>query len=117
MPHEPDNQQWWLDDAVWLDLFIPALREDASKAERIAKLLHCLLVEIENNPQGSARAVECLERALRLAFSFSAMYRTCHILFQASLGDDFQPDLDSMERLAEAMKRVRAELRRASKKR
>ena len=112
-----DDQKWWRDDSVWLDLFNPALREDSSKAERAAKLFHCLLVEIENNPQDAVRVIECLENALRLAFSFTAMYRTCHILFQASLGDDFPSDLDSMGRVAEAMKRVKAELRRASRSR
>ncbi len=117
MPQELDNRQWWLDDSIWLDLFIPALRENSGKAERAAKLFQSLLMEIENSPQGTGRAIECLENALRLAFSFTAMYRTCHILFQASLADDFPRDLDSIERLTEAMKRVNAELRRASKSR
>ena len=117
MPQELDNRQWWLDDSVWLDLFIPALRENSGNAERAAKLFHSLLVEIENNPQGAVRAIECLERALRLAFSFTSMYRTCHILFQASLADDFQPNLGSMERLTEAMRQVKIELRRASRQR
>lgn len=115
MPQKRDDWQWWLDDSVWLDLFIPALREDPSRAVRVAKLFHSLLVEIENNSQGAVRVMGCLENALRLAFSFSPMYRTCSILFQASLADDFPPNLDSMERLTEAMKRIKAELRRASK--
>ncbi len=107
-----DDQKWWRDDSVWLDLFNPALREDSSKAERAAKLLHCLLVDIENNPQGSMRALECLENGFRLAFSFTPTYRTCLILFQASLDNDFPRDLDSMERVVEAAKRVKVELKR-----
>ena len=115
MPQKRDDSQWWLDDSVWLDLFIPALHGDSAKAERAAKLFHRLLVEIENDPCDSLRVIECLERGLRLAFSFTPMYRTCHILFQASLADNFPSDLDSMERVTEAANRVRAELKRASR--
>ena len=79
MPLLPDNEESMSlircsrDYAVWLDLFIPALREDSSKTERAAKLFHSLLVEIESNPQGSALAIERLENALMVAFSFTPM--------------------------------------------
>lgn len=101
--------------AIWLDLLMPALQEESVKAEQTARLFHSLLVEIENNPQGSLHAIECLETALAVAFSFTPIYPTSHILFQASLDEDFLAGLDSTERLMEAMRRVKAELKRDSR--
>src|SRR5437868_8718125 len=66
--------------AIWLDLLMPALQEESVKAEQTARLFHSLLVEIENNPQGSLHAIECLETALAVAFSFTPIYPTSHIL-------------------------------------
>ena len=105
------------DYAIWFDLFFPSLHGDSTKAERVAKLFHSLIVDIENNPEGALCAIECLETALAVAFSFTPMYRTCHILFQASLGSDFPTGLDSMEQVAEAMRRVSAAIKRAETRR
>ena len=101
------------DYAVWLDLLIPALREDPEQAERAARFFHSLLVDIEENPQGSVRAIECLETALMVASHSLQCIGRVIFCFQASLGEDFPSGLDSMERVAEAMRRVKAELKRA----
>jgi len=115
MPQELEDSQWWLDDMVWLDLFNPAFHEDSSKADRAAKLWHRLLAEIESGEEGATRVAWCLENALRLTFPFTDTYRACEILFQVSLGENFPPNLDSIELLTEAMKRTKAALERASR--
>ena len=115
MPQELDDSQWWLDDKVWLDLLEPLFLEDASQADRAAKLWHRLLAEIESGPEGATRAAICIENALRLTFPFTRVYKTCHILFQVSLGDDFPPENDSLVVLSKAIERVRAALKRASR--
>lgn len=115
MPQELDDSQWWLDDMVWLDLFNPAFHENSSKADRAAKLWHRLLAEIESGEEGATRVAWCLENALRLTFPFTDTYRACEILFQVSLGENFPPNLDSIELLTEAMKRTKAVLERASR--
>jgi len=115
MPQELDDSQWWLDDKVWLDLFNPAFHENSSKADRAAKLWHRLLAEIESGEEGATRVAWCLENALRLTFPFTDTYRACEILFQVSLGENFPPNLDSIELLTEAMKRTKAALERASR--
>ncbi|PYP88996.1 MAG: hypothetical protein DMF61_04665 [Blastocatellia bacterium AA13] len=99
----------------WPDLLALALDKDPHRAERVARLFHYLLADIESGPEGATRAIESLENAFRLAFSFTKTYRTCLILFMVSLGEDFPPDLDSMELLTEAMRRLKVELRRASR--
>ena len=117
MPQELDDSQWWLDDNVWLDLFNPTFHEDPSKADRAAKLFHHLLAEIESGAEGATRVAWCLENALRLTLPFTDTYRACRILFEVSLGKNFPSDLDSMDLLAEAMKRTKAALERASRSR
>ena len=106
----------WLSEERWLDLLAPALDKDPDRADRVAKLFHYLLVEIESGPKGSTRAIQSLESAFRLTFSFTKTYRACLILFMASLGEDFPPDLGSIELLMEAMSRLEAEMKRINKR-
>jgi hypothetical protein len=112
MPQELDDSQWWLDDRVWLDLLEPLFLEDASQADRAAKLWHRLLAEIEDGPEGITRAMGCLENALRVTFPFSKTHRACRILFEMSLGDGFPPNMEPLALLSEALERTNAALER-----
>ena len=100
----------WLDDQVWLDLLEPMLREDSARADRVARLWHHLLAEIESGPERVTRAAQSVENALRLTFPFTKTYKACMILFQVSLGDDFPVKDDSLAVLSEAIVRVKTAL-------
>lgn len=110
MPQEPEDSQWWLDDRVWLDLFEPLFNENPELADRAAKLWHRLLAELEDGSKGVTHAMICIENALMLTFPFTYTYRACRVFYQVSLGENFPPNLDTMARLTEAMKRTKAAL-------
>jgi hypothetical protein len=112
MPQEPDDSQLWKDESVWLELFQPLFAEDRDLAERTAKLLDYLLLELDKGPMGITHVGICLENALRLIFPYTATGRACLILFQVSLGKDFPPQPDTLATLTEAMKRTKAALER-----
>jgi len=117
MPHKRDDSQRF-NDSVWLDLFEPLHYEgDTEVADRAAKLLDHLLLEIEDGPMGVTNAAISIENALRLIFPFTAMGRACMILFLVSLGKDFPAKSDSFAVLSEAMKQTRAALERGPDKR
>lgn len=112
MPHKRDDSQRF-DDSVWLDLFEPLhYASDTSIADRVARLLDYLLLELEDGPMGATNAAESIENALRLIFPFTATGRACMILFQVSLGKQFPVQVDSLATIAEAMNRTRAALER-----
>ena len=112
MHHKRDDSQQ-LDDSVWLDLFKPLhYARDTSVADRVAKLLDYLLLELEDGPMGVTNAAESIENALRLIFPFTGTGRACMILFQVSLGNEFPIQDDALATIAEAMKRTRAALER-----
>jgi len=112
MPQEPDDSQRF-DDKVWLDLFEPlSYGGDTTVADRAAKLLDYLLIEIESGSKGAIHAATCIENALRLIFPFTSLGRACMILFQVSLGKDFPAQSDTLDTLTEAMKRTKAALER-----
>jgi hypothetical protein len=107
MPHGRDDSQRF-DDSVWLDLFKPLhYARDTGVADRVAKLLDYLLLELEDGPMGVTNAAESIENALRLIFPFTGTGRACMILFQVSLGNEFPTQDDSLATIAEAMKRTR----------
>lgn len=110
MPQELDDSQWWMDDNIWLDLFRPLFSEDSSQADNAAKLWRRLLAELKNGPAGIARAMSCLENALRLTFPFTETYSACRILFEMSLGGEFPPNRDPLALVAGALKRTRTAL-------
>lgn len=112
MPHKRDDSQRF-DDSVWLDLFKPLhYATDTSVADRVARLLDYLLLELEDGPMGATNAAESIENALRLIFPFTATGRACMILFQVSLSKEFPVQGDSLATIAEAMIRTRAALER-----
>ena len=111
MPHKRDDSQQF-DDSVWLDLFSPLhYASDTDVADRVARLLDYLWLEFENGgPTGAGNVVGSIENALRLIFPFTAIGKTCWILFLVSLGKDFPAKPDEFAMLSEAMKRTRAAL-------
>lgn len=112
MRQEPTDSQLWRDEGVWIELFQPLFAEDGDLAERTAKLLDYLLLELDKGPMGVTHVGVCLENALRLIFPYTATGRACMILFQVSLGKDFPPQPDTLATLTEAMKRTKAALER-----
>ena len=80
------------DDAIWLQLFVAAFMEDPRLAEKAARLWQSLLSQIEAGPQGLTQARQCLEQAIRLTFPFTETFKACRDLFEASLGDVFDPE-------------------------
>lgn len=112
MPHKRDDSQQ-VDDSVWLDLFKPLhYASDTSIADRVARLLDYLLLELEDGSIGATNAAESIENALRLIFPFTATGRACMILFQVSLTKEFPIQVDSLATIAEAMNRTGAALER-----
>ena len=112
MPHKREDSQQF-NGSVWLDLFAPLhYAGDTSVANRVAKLLNYLLLELEDGPKGVTNAAVSIENALRLIFPLTSLGRTCMILFQVSLGKDFPPQSDTLATLTEAMKRTKAALER-----
>ena len=73
------------DDALWLELFEQAFSDNAALAEKAARLWQYLLTQIESGPAGATEARHCLERAIRLTFPFTEMYRDCRDRFEDSL--------------------------------
>ena len=114
MPDLEDKSktELWRDETVWLELFQPLFADDGDLADRTAKLLDYLSLELDNGPMGVTHVGICLENALRLIFPYTALGGTCMILFQISLGKDFPPQSDTLAVLSEAMKRTRAALER-----
>jgi len=111
----PDDQQkaktaLCLDERVWLELFQPLFAGDGDLAERTAKLVDNLLLELDKGPMGVTRVGICLENALRLIFPYTPVGRACMILFQVSLDKNFPPKPDTLATLTEAMKRTKAAL-------
>ena len=113
MPHKRDDSQRF-DDKVWLDLFEPLhYAGDTDVADRVARLLDYLLLELENGgPRGVTNTGVSIENALRLIFPLTSLGRACMILFQVSLGKDFPPQSDTLATLTEAMKRTKEALER-----
>lgn len=101
----------WKDERVWLELFQPLFAVDGDLAERTAKLLDYLLLELDRGPMGITHVGICLENALRLIFPYTPTGRACMILFQVSLGKDFPPQPDTLATLTEAMKRTQIALK------
>jgi hypothetical protein len=73
------------DESLWLELFEGAFSDDAALAEKAARLWQYLLTQIESGPEGVTHARDCLERAIRLTFPFTEMYKECRDRFEASL--------------------------------
>lgn len=112
MPHKRDHSQQF-DDSAWLDLFAPLhYARDTSVADRVARLLDYLLLELEDGPMGVTNVALSIENALRLIFPFTAIGKTCMILFLVSLGKDFPAKPDTFAMLSEAMKRTKVALER-----
>lgn len=114
---DKSKKELWRDERVWLELFQPLFAEDGDLADRAAKLLDYLILEIENGPMGRTHVGICLENAFRLIFPYTTTGRACMILFQVSLGKDFPPQRDSLATLTEAIKTTKAALERGPVKR
>jgi len=112
MPQEPTDSQLWKDEKVWLELFQPLFAENGDLAERTAKLLDYLSLELDKGPMGVTHVGICLENASRLIFPHTSFGKGCMILYQVSLGKDFPPQPDMLATLTESMKRTRAALER-----
>lgn len=115
MPYKRDISNEF-DDSVWLDLFAPLhYAPDTDIADRVARLLDYLSLELENGgAMGATNVGVSIENALRLIFPFTRFGRACMILFLVSLGKDFPAKPDTLAMVSEAMKRTRAALERAS---
>lgn len=115
MPHKRDIRNEF-DDSAWLDLFAPLhYARDTDLADRVAKLLDYLYLELENGgAMGATNVGLSIENALRLIFPFTSLGKTCMILFLVSLGKDFPKKPDEFATLSEAMKRTKAALERAA---
>jgi hypothetical protein len=104
MSQDPDNE-WWLDDHLWLDLLEWLFWEDSSKADIAAKLWHHLIVELSSGPEGVTHVISSLENALRLTFPFTETYHACRTLYRISLSEEFPANQQALALLTEAMKR------------
>lgn len=113
MPHKRDDSQRF-DDSVWLDLFAPLnYAGDTAVADRVARLLDYLSLELENGGGMGVKNVGLsIEKALRLIFPFTEIGRACMILSLVSLDKDFPTKPDPLAALSEAMKRTKAALER-----
>jgi len=114
MPDLEDKSktELWKDERVWLELFQPLFARDGDLADRAAKLLDYLSLEIDNGPMGITHVSTCIENAFRLIFPYTSMGRACMILYQVSLGKDFPSQPDTLDTLTEAMQRTKAALER-----
>jgi hypothetical protein len=90
-----DDDQWYLDDNLWLDLLTPLIDEDDSQAERAARLLHKLIQEIQK-PDGAFHVQCCLENGRRVIFPYTRFANDCKRLFIESLD---QPDTLTLEQI------------------
>jgi hypothetical protein len=81
---KPDDEQWYDDDDLWLDLLGPLIDEDDSQAERAARLLHKLINEIQK-PDGAFHVQCCLENGRRVIFPYTKFANDCKRLFIESL--------------------------------
>jgi hypothetical protein len=59
MPDMRDDSQLWKDERVWLELFQPLFAGDGDLADRAAKLLDYLLLELDNGPKGITHVWNC----------------------------------------------------------
>jgi hypothetical protein len=81
---KPEDDQWYYDDNLWLDLLTPLIDEDDSQAERAARLLHKLIQEIQK-PDGAFHVQCCLESGRRVIFPYTRFANDCKVLFIESL--------------------------------
>ena len=85
MSSETPKHDLLYEDTVWLELFEAAFLEDSGLAERAARFWQYLLTQVESGPEGITNARHYLERAIRLSFPYTRLYRSCLDSFEASL--------------------------------
>ena len=77
------------DDQTWLDILENYFLEEPRIAVKAAKLFQLMVSEIERGYDGATHLRQCLQHAIRLAFTYTETFTTIRDQVEASL---LEPD-------------------------